>query len=73
MNEKQNDDYLTEQDVANRFRVSVSTVKSWRRRSLGPVYYKIGGAVRYKPEDVDSYEVSARVEPGKGAPDAERQ
>lgn len=70
MQEKEADDYLTEQAVANRFKVSVSTVKGWRQRNIGPAYYKLGGAIRYKPEDVDSYERESRVEPIKGGGDA---
>lgn len=61
----ENQEWLTESAAADRVGVSAITLKRWRRDGKGPAYYRIGGGVRYKSEDIDSYISGARVEPGK--------
>ena len=46
---------LNEHDVARITRLSVSSVRRWRRLSQGPKYLKIGGAVRYRSEDISAW------------------
>lgn len=53
---------LTDVDVAARLGVSRFTVRSWRIKSQGPRFMKMGRAVRYRPQDVDEYERQALVE-----------
>lgn len=49
-------EFLTTSELAARLRVSVSTVNKWRLFGGGPKYIKIGRQVRYRPEDVATYE-----------------
>lgn len=47
---------LDETEVAERLNVSIGTVQNWRTRKEGPRYVKLGKrAVRYRPEDVESF------------------
>lgn len=46
---------LTPEDLARIFRVSVRTVYSWRSRDVGPPGFRVGGAVRYRREDVAAW------------------
>lgn len=45
--------------VAARLGLNVGTLRKWRMTGQGPVFLKIGGAVRYDPCDVDRYIESA--------------
>jgi excisionase family DNA binding protein len=54
---------LTDIEVAARLGVSPFTVRSWRRKGVGPRFLKMGRAVRYRPEDVDEYVRQALIEP----------
>lgn len=47
----------TEQDVAARFQLSVSTIQKWRVAGSGPAHIIIGTAtVRYREQDLVDYE-----------------
>ena len=46
---------LTEAEVAQRLSVSAPTLRSWRRRGVGPVFRRFGRAVRYMEHDVDRF------------------
>jgi predicted DNA-binding transcriptional regulator AlpA len=46
---------LNEYQVAAILGVSVATVRRWRLLRQGPKYLKIGAAVRYKHQDLDSW------------------
>lgn len=54
---------LNERAAARYLGVSVLTLQSWRAHGEGPVYCKLGRAVRYRVEDLEGYLVSCRVEP----------
>ena len=43
---------LNEHDVARITGLSVASVRRWRLLRQGPMYLKIGSAVRYRREDV---------------------
>jgi hypothetical protein len=48
---------LTEQELAERWRMSIRTLQGWRQRKTGPKFIKIRGqAVRYPMDDVLTYE-----------------
>jgi hypothetical protein len=48
---------LTEQELAERWRMSIRTLQGWRQRKTGPNFIKIRGqAVRYPMGDVLDYE-----------------
>lgn len=46
---------FNEYDVAEIFRLSVATMRHWRLTGKGPKWLKLGSAVRYRPEDVQTY------------------
>jgi hypothetical protein len=48
---------LTEQELGERWRMSIRTLQGWRQRKTGPNFVKIRGqAVRYPMNDVLAYE-----------------
>jgi predicted site-specific integrase-resolvase len=56
-----NDDPLmTEVDAARLLQVSLASVRRWRREGRGPVFRKLGRAVRYRPDDLSDFVASAR-------------
>jgi predicted DNA-binding transcriptional regulator AlpA len=58
---------LNEHDVARITGLSVASVRRWRlMRTGGPVFIKIGAAVRYRPEDVAGW-LNSRPSGGTGA------
>ena len=48
-------DLLNEHQVAKFLQLSVASVRRWRLFRTGPKYLKIGAAVRYRREDVESW------------------
>jgi len=46
---------LTEQHVAELTELSVRTLQKWRLTGEGPVFVKLGRAVRYREEDIDAF------------------
>jgi len=50
------DQYLPEKCVANRWGISSRTLQRWRWLGLGPPYMKIGGRVRYSLLGVMEFE-----------------
>ena len=47
---------LTEQQLAERWQLSVRTLQNWRWQGKGPRYLKIGARVLYPAEEVDAHE-----------------
>ncbi len=45
-------EYLSPQQVAQLTGISTKTLEAWRGVRKGPSYYKLGGLVRYKLQDV---------------------
>ncbi len=48
--------FLTQIELAARWRISPRTLERWRWAGDGPRFIKIGGLVRYRLEDVDDFE-----------------
>ncbi|MEN6533141.1 MAG: helix-turn-helix domain-containing protein [Bryobacteraceae bacterium] len=46
---------LDEFEVAKFFKVSVETVRKWRKRGTGPRFRRIGRSVRYALRDLRTY------------------
>jgi predicted DNA-binding transcriptional regulator AlpA len=46
---------LTEVALARWLGLSVSTIRDWRRRGVGPSFVKFGRAVRYFPADIAKF------------------
>ncbi len=51
---------MTEQEVATRLQLSVKTLQRWRLQGSPIPYRKISAAVRYHPDDVESYLAATR-------------
>lgn len=43
--------YLSEHELAEKWGISHRTLQRWRWLNQGPNYLKIGGRVRYRPEE----------------------
>jgi excisionase family DNA binding protein len=49
------DEYLTEAEVAELLKVSVGTLRRWRREGTGPPALRLGRGVRYLRRDLDAW------------------
>lgn len=49
------DKLLTEQDLSDYLAIPVGTLQYHRKRGTGIPFVRIGGAVRYRPSDVEKY------------------
>lgn len=47
---------LTPEVLAKRWSISLSTVARWRSEGMGPAFLKLRGHVRYRLEDIESFE-----------------
>ena len=54
--------FLTQSELASRYRVSPRTLERWRWLKTGPNYIKLGGKVVYALDDVEAYERRRRAE-----------
>lgn len=55
------DVFLSPEDLAGRYGVSLETVYGWNKTKSGPRYMKIGRHVRYRLRDVEAWEESRYV------------
>ena len=55
-----NESLVTEDEAATLLRVSLTSVRRWRREGRGPVYRKIGRSVRYRREDLADFIAGSR-------------
>jgi hypothetical protein len=55
--------HLNQIDLSRRWNVSERTLERWRWLRQGPKFLKIGGAVRYRIEDVEAYECLQQRDP----------
>jgi len=62
----QKPEFLRERELAARWRTSQRTLQRWRALGDGPAFIRIGGAIRYRMDDVIDYE--AQMQRG-GQPD----
>lgn len=49
---------MDQQELAEHWGIPVRTLAAWRHQGKGPRYMKLGGAVRYRLEDVEAYEAA---------------
>jgi hypothetical protein len=53
------DEWLSEAETAAEIKVSVRTLRGWRRRGIGPPYAYFGRAIKYsKPGLIEHYRAS---------------
>jgi len=50
---------ITEGEAAGILRVSVTSLRRWRRQGAGPMFRKLGRTVRYRPNDLSDFVASA--------------
>lgn len=55
--------YLTQRELAQRWRVSGRTLERWRAQLCGPAWVTIGGSIRYRTEDVQAWEAAHLTQP----------
>lgn len=51
---------LTEIETAQLLGISPRTLQNWRRSGRAPVHVRLGGLVRYAPQDVESFIAQGR-------------
>ena len=49
--------FLSEKEAAAYLRVSLSTIRRWRRAHSGPPLFKYGGVLRYRREALEKFVV----------------
>jgi predicted DNA-binding transcriptional regulator AlpA len=47
-----NDKMLTDEEVSKFLAVSINTVRSWRRKKVGPPWHKVQRSVRYRESEI---------------------
>lgn len=47
---------FNENQLAERWALSIKTLQDWRRKGTGPAYLKLGKAIRYPHEIVEKFE-----------------
>lgn len=47
---------FNENQLAERWTLSIKTLQDWRRKGTGPAYLKLGKAIRYPHEIVEKFE-----------------
>ncbi|AIX99790.1 hypothetical protein ART_0192 [Arthrobacter sp. PAMC 25486] len=47
--------YLTPTDLSARLQISLSTLGTWRSVGKGPKFYRMGGLIRYHPDEVAAW------------------
>jgi predicted DNA-binding transcriptional regulator AlpA len=48
-------EWLTPEDLARMWQVTVGTINNWRGQNKGPEFVRIGGLVRYSPDAVKAW------------------
>jgi excisionase family DNA binding protein len=60
---------MTETEVAKRLNVSRASLRRWRVLNRGPAFIKIGGLVRYRPEELEAWlDTLSAGAPGRNNP-----
>lgn len=52
--------FLTQPELARRWRLSERTLEKWRWTKQGPAHVKLGGRVVYRMDDLEAYEAERR-------------
>lgn len=64
-------DYLSTEELAERYAVPLKTIYMWNHRGTGPKYLRLGGSngrsVRYRLADVVAWERACEVDPEHAA------
>lgn len=49
------EEFLTAQEVADRYQISLYSLSRWRSEGIGPRYHRLGRNVRYKRSDITAW------------------
>ena len=60
--------FLNQARLARRWQISPRTLERWRWSGEGPAYFKIGGRVVYRLDDVEAFESRRRCESTSQSP-----
>lgn len=52
--------YLTQRELARRWRISGRTLERWRADGYGPAWYHLGGSIRYRLDEIATFETQQR-------------
>lgn len=58
-------EFLNERELAERWKRSRRTLQRMRQDGAGPAYYRIGGSILYKVDDIEAFETASRIEGGE--------
>lgn len=50
--------FMTERELASRWKISARTLQRWRKERYGPAWASIGGSIRYPEASVLAYETA---------------
>jgi predicted DNA-binding transcriptional regulator AlpA len=50
---------ISQNELAQRWQISESTLERWRSQRTGPVFLRLGGQVRYRVTDIEAFETQA--------------
>lgn len=50
--------YLTEQQLAHRWAISIKTLQAWRLKGEGIKFCRLGRSIRYKINDIEAFEIA---------------
>tara|TARA_Y100001972_G_C7515592_1_gene260283 strand:- start:359 stop:559 length:201 start_codon:yes stop_codon:yes gene_type:complete len=53
-------EFLTSQELADRWRVQLDSILRWRREGKPPNFYKINGTILYKLAEIEDLEKANR-------------
>lgn len=48
--------FLSAKELAERWNISIKTLRQWRWQKKGPKFIKIGGRAAYRLEDIEKFE-----------------
>ena len=51
--------HLNQGQLAQRWDLSEATLERWRTEGIGPIFLKLQGQVRYRIEDIETYEADS--------------
>jgi excisionase family DNA binding protein len=54
--------FVSEKEAASYLNVSLSTMRRWRRKKVGPAFYRVGDVLRYSQDALDAF-VHRHTEP----------
>ena len=51
----QEDRLLSQKELAEMLRVSIEQLRLWRNKGIGPSYFRVGHAIRYRDVEVERW------------------